>query len=296
MKKFIAILLTIAVTFGTMSILSSCSVIGEVIKLTQGNTDTDNQSIQGNKGDKGDDGAQGAQGDKGDAGEQGEQGAQGDKGDKGDKGEQGIQGEKGEKGDTGEQGIPGEKGEQGIPGDKGEKGDKGDPGDQGIPGEKGDKGDTGVGILKAEIINGYLWITYTDDPENPVNIGKVSADATDTVASEGLDYYPLPDGTYAVAIGKARFLETVTIPSTYNGAAVTQIVYEGFKDATNLKSVVIPSSVTNIGYSAFFGCKSLTTITFIGTKDQWTNINKGGSWNFDTPAYTVYCTNGSIAK
>ena len=78
-------------------------------------------------------------------------------------GEQGIQGEKGDKGDKGDQGVQGEKGEQGI------QGEKGDKGDQGIQGE------TGRGILKAEIINGHLWITYTDAPDAPVNVGRINS-------------------------------------------------------------------------------------------------------------------------
>ena len=62
------------------------------------------------------------------------------------------------------------KGEQGLPG---EKGDKGDQGEQGIQGETGNEG---RGILKVEIIDGCLWITYTDDPENPVNVGTIKED------------------------------------------------------------------------------------------------------------------------
>lgn len=81
-------------------------------------------------------------------------------------GAQGIQGEKGEKGDPGEQGFQGEQGEQG---------------EQGI---QGDKGEDGRGILKAEIIDGYLWITYTDEPQYPVNVGRVSYDTT---TPEGTD-------------------------------------------------------------------------------------------------------------
>lgn len=70
-------------------------------------------------------------------------------------------------------GEKGEQGEQGIQGETGEKGDKGDKGDTGDKGDKGDTGEAGRGILKTEIIDGCLWITFTDDPENPVNIGRV---------------------------------------------------------------------------------------------------------------------------
>ncbi len=90
-------------------------------------------------------------------------GAQGEKGDKGDQGEQGIQGEKGDKGDQGEQGI------------QGEKGDKGDQGEQGIQGEKGDQGEQGAqgnGISKVEFNDdGELIVYFTDGTSQ--NLGNV---------------------------------------------------------------------------------------------------------------------------
>lgn len=80
----------------------------------------------------------------------------------GEKGEQGLQGEKGETGETGETGP------------QGEKGDTGATGPQGPQGEKGEQGEAGRGILEVEIIDGCLWITFTDDPENPINVGRVT--------------------------------------------------------------------------------------------------------------------------
>ncbi len=51
-------------------------------------------------------------------------------------------------------------------------------GQKGDAGEKGESGTAGRGILKTEIIDGCLWLTYTDDPENPVNVGRVAASDT----------------------------------------------------------------------------------------------------------------------
>ena len=152
----------------------------------------------------------------------------------------------------GEQGLPGEKGEQGI------QGEQGAPGKDGAPGEKGDDG---VSIIKTEVIDGYLWITYSNDPENPVNAGKVSDDGQDVQeGTDGLDYYPLPDGTYGVKAGNTLYLEHVEIPSTYKGKAVTQILDEAFKYGDNLKSITIPNSVTSIGNYAFSGCSAVASI------------------------------------
>ncbi len=52
----------------------------------------------------------------------------------------------------------------------------------------------------------------------------------------------------------------VTIPNTINGLPVTSIVNWGFW-GTNLTSVTIPDSVSNIGDYVFNNCSSLTTIT-----------------------------------
>ncbi len=48
-------------------------------------------------------------------------------------------------------------------------------------GEKGDTGESGAdgrGILKTEVIDGCLWVTYTDAPNSPVNVGRITAEGT----------------------------------------------------------------------------------------------------------------------
>lgn len=189
--------------------------------------------------------------------------------------ERGEQGERGEAGEKGEQGIRGEKGEKGEKGDTGEKGDKGDKG------EKGDTGEVGRGIYKTEIIDGSLWITYTDDLENPINIGKL--DQTNE-GTNGLEFYPLPDGTYAVSAGTARYLDNIVIPSTYNSKSVTVIADEAFKNAKNLKTITIPKSVTYVEATAFSDCHIVTATmpttaisSIINDKLETVTINGGTS-------------------
>ncbi len=128
--------------------------------------------------------------------------------------------------------------------------------------EKGEKGDTGRGILKTEIIDGWLFITYSDDPENPVKIGRVNGDdGTESEGTDGLEYYLLPDDTYAVSGGTTKYLTEVEIPSIHNGKAVTVIMKYAFQSFPNLKKITIPNSVTSISACAFASCSSLTSIT-----------------------------------
>lgn len=124
---------------------------------------------------------------------------------------------------------------------KGEKGDQGAQGEQGIQGEQGVQGDSATN-------------------ENP----------------QGLDFYPLPNGTYAVAAGNALYLNTINIPDTYNGKPVTKIKSRGFADAINLTEITIPSTVTSIDNAAFEGCNVLESISlpFVGGKPDATDYSR----------------------
>lgn len=130
---------------------------------------------------------------------------------------------------------------------------------QGKHGEKGEKGDAGRGILKTEIIDGYLWITYTDDPENPINAGKIINDETE---NDHFIYQLNEDSETCSVVGLYNCMDTeIVIPSTYKQKPITKIGAQAFKDCTFLKSVTIPESVTVIGESAFDGCNNITTFT-----------------------------------
>ena len=53
---------------------------------------------------------------------------------------------------------------------------------------------------------------------------------------------------------------------------ITAIGMEAFLECRNIKDVTIGSSVSSIGYSAFWCCDSLTTVYYTGTEDQWNTI------------------------
>jgi len=191
-----------------------------------------------------------AKGEKGDTGAQGPKGEQGEQGEPGSaaaKGDTGPQGPQGEKGDTGPQGPQGEKGDTGAQGPQGEKGDTG------AQGPKGEKGD---------------------------NCDHLEEDL------QGLDFFPLPDGTYSVSVGKAIYLEEIVIPATHRGKAVTCVglpegvvdgtaqlgdAGTGFYSAPYLKKITLPEGITYIGIHAFEGCKRLTEINLPASLKQ---VNK----------------------
>lgn len=86
-------------------------------------------------------------------------------------------------------------------------------------------------------------------------------------------------------------IQTIVIPD-----GVSVIPYNAFLNCHSLLSVTIPSSVTKIDHKAFDDCDNLTSISFLGTVEQWSAISKGNYWDIETPDYTVYCTDGQIAK
>lgn len=194
----------------------------------------------------------------------------GPKGDKGDKGDTGATGPQGEQGATGAQGPQGETGATGAQGPQGEKGDK------------GDKGDAGRGIDHMEIVDGELWVYYTDGTSQ--NLGSVGG-TDDTQDVQYLTFSILPDGTLNVDIQEQykHVVESITVPRQYNGRTVTVVADNGFQNCIYLKEINLPDSITTIGNNAFKGCSALEivdnlpdSITTIGTNvfSECTSLTK----------------------
>ena len=118
-----------------------------------------------------------------------------------------------------------------------------------------------------------------------VACGKTESSSSQSTGSEivvlqGLEFYPLSDGTYGVTAGGNRgYLSEIAIPAsiTYKGTAysVTSIGSYAFSGCSSLTSIEIPDSVTSIGEMAFKWCSSLTSV-YITDIEAWCNISFGG--------------------
>ena len=84
----------------------------------------------------------------------------------------------------------------------------------------------------------------------------------------------------AYAFYNCTSLTSVTIPDS-----VTSIGYQAFYGCTGLTSVTIGNSVTSIGEDAFYNCTGLTSINYLGTIEDWCNIDFS-----DTYANPLYYT------
>ena len=96
----------------------------------------------------------------------------------------------------------------------------------------------------------------------------VTEPETEPTTSEGLEFTSNGDGTcYVSGIGTCTDTDIVVPEKSPAGDTVTAIgngyvsgKYTGFYKCSKITSVVIPASVTSIGYYAFAGCSSLTSI------------------------------------
>ena len=187
---------------------------------------------------------------------------------KGDRGERGEQGERGEKGEKGEAGDKGEKGDKGVQGDKGLIGDKGEQGDKGLKGDDGKKnnGDNGAPATQIHLGKGepssYIgkegdWYI---DTETGVLYGPKKNQWDGWEKAIFSDFKVSKDGKTLIRCNNDKITEVDmnAIPKLKN---VTKIGYRAFEGCHSLTSVTISNKVTNIEERAFLYCKSLQSIT-----------------------------------
>ena len=94
-----------------------------------------------------------------------------------------------------------------------------------------------------------------------------------------------------------KMIKTIILPDS-----VSKFSVQTFARCSNLISISIPAGLTNWtrmtpgGNShTFYGCSSLTDITYRGTIEQWKAIDKGRWWNSGVPATVVHCSDGDTA-
>ena len=160
----------------------------------------------------------------------------------------------------------------------------------------------GVTSIGEKTFDGCTNLTSITIPKSVTNIGfgvfvncskltsiDVNAENNNYSSDNGVLFNK--DKTELIRYPERKSGTTYTIPSS-----VTQITNNAFLGCYNLTNITIPEGVTSIEAYAFRSCGNLTSIIFNGTKEQWNAISKGTNWNGNTGSYTIYCTDGNIAK
>ncbi len=123
---------------------------------------------------------------------------------------------------------------------------------------------------------GWIWAEYfSGNTNNPLLTGNNT-------------YYVIDDpeaGTWIDGTGGATFDadggSSLEIPAGYTSI-------DTITNAGNLKTITIPTSVTNISANAFSKCTALTTVNYKGTSAQWKSISIGSGNTNLTNAKIVY--------
>lgn len=169
---------------------------------------------------------------------------------------------------------------------------------------------TGVMIQKAVfIVSGVLLFffgialigikSYFD--EKMISNDTKQTSAIDAISNSTLDETneaenKLKNIDNAEKIERRAFYRNYDIKEFIVPEKVKYIGASAFSHCSSLKSIFIPHSVIDIGSYAFYCCTSLIEITYQGTIDEWQNITKGESWNYNTGNYLICCSNGFIRR
>ena len=106
-----------------------------------------------------------------------------------------------------------------------------------------------------------IYLKYHPDYQGTEEEWINSMSGSDTSISP-FDFYPLDDGTCAVALERADYLSEVTIPKQHNGITITKIVRSIDEDKLNYvtKKIYIPNTIVEIGEYSFEEFSELETV------------------------------------
>jgi len=98
--------------------------------------------------------------------------------------------------------------------------------------------------------------------------------------SNGIQYFEYETGKYKV-MGYTGTNTEITIPSTYNGKSVTEIMQYAFKNNKNIVKAVISSGITTLGNYSFSSCSRLISVTIPSS------VTSIGSSTFDSSIFLM---------
>ena len=123
----------------------------------------------------------------------------------------------------------------------------------------------GACLLCGVLLLSSCTLAFLFDGEEDVTTPAGTAPATTTAAPTRITVggvsYIRERGGYTVS-GCSASCTSVTVPASFHGLPVLRIGDCAFEEATDLRTVSLPASVTEIGEDAFFGLTRLTSVKF----------------------------------
>ena len=150
-------------------------------------------------------------------------------------------------------------------------------------------------VTKGEIVNGEIVITYSDGTTQNLGKAETEEEKEENDNPQGLEFLEISATAYSVRAGQALSREEIVIPATYRGKAVTQIARDGFANATNLKYIQIPASITWIGENAFSGCGKIEEVR-LADLSAWCSVTLENGYSSPFAGTAKLVLNGSVLK
>ena len=127
--------------------------------------------------------------------------------------------------------------------------------------------------------------TITDYENHTVEFGPYYSSKSEvtipaTISIDGTDYT-------VTSIAPRLFKENHMVEKVVIEAGISEIPYEVFRFANNLKEISIPATVGSFGEQTFYGCKSLQTITLANGNPYW-KIEGDALYSIDGKQLLVY--------
>lgn len=160
-----------------------------------------------------------------------------------------------------------------------------------------------------------IWYTTVDGLE----LKSVYSERTFYTSKEQVIDSELIQNIYSKEQGKLLFSDTVTLLRGLNTRPYDSPCYDGpfgscyimqdeyYADESNIKTIILPKTITQLDGWVFIGCTQLESIEFLGTVEEWNNISKDldkltiarYDWSVEgytvrIPATVVHCTDGDV--
>lgn len=127
--------------------------------------------------------------------------------------------------------------------------------------------------LKSASRLGYDFVRWCDEDYKTYNTIENLKNDLVLYAVWSLSIFSVQDGELSLTkYGMKK--NSIVIPEVIEGAYVEKIAANAFSNDKNLKSLVIPKCIKEIGDDAFKDTPNLTTITYLGTEDEWKQVEK----------------------